>query len=279
MRITKKLSIIIPTINRIKEIEDLLDSVPILNRVNFEIIIIDQNSQDIISDLIESFKSKFDIHHYRIDQKGASLARNYGINKAVGEILCFPDDDCKFLPETIQIAIETIEKMNCDVVFGKCIDETGNDSVIKWSTKAAFISQKNCDDKFVEATMFAKREVFDKVIYDENLGVGTFHGSGEAYDLVLNLLNKKFSLYYNPDIIFYHPNKVVDHLLTSSIRRVFSYSCGFGRLCLKHKLYKKLLSRIILVSGFIPLSLLIAKNKTRYYFAEILGILSGIIVK
>ncbi len=33
--------------------------------------------------------------------------------------------------------------------------------------------------------MFAKRAVFKNLLYDETLGVGTFWGSGEAYDLVL----------------------------------------------------------------------------------------------
>lgn len=274
------LSIVIPTIDRKIELVKLLDSIELSNNYKFEILIIDQNPTDIISANLKKFENLLNIKHFRLlDRKGASVARNFGISQAYGKIICFPDDDCILFPNTIKLALKAISDQDCDVVFGKCIDENGNDSVIKWSKSAGFITRNNCDDKFVEATMFAKREIFETITYDEGLGVGTFHGSGEAYDLVLNMLDKKFSLYYNPNITFYHPNKVVDHSLTSSIRRVFSYSCGFGRLCIKHKLYKKLFKRLILVTGFIPVSYIVARKKTRYYCAELVGILSGIIIK
>ncbi len=81
-------------------------------------------------------------------------------------------------------------------------------------------------------------------------------------------------------LFFYHPNKVIDHALDSSIKRTYSYSCGFSKLCLKHKLHAKLLKRrLVLVAGFVPFSFFFARKKTRYYCVELLGIISGIIVK
>jgi glycosyltransferase involved in cell wall biosynthesis len=274
-----KLSIIIPTVNRIAELGDLLSSIPLMNKDILEILIIDQNYDNGLSDVIEEYKQTFEIKHYRIRPNGASNARNYGISKASGEIFCFPDDDCRFYPETIQIALETIDKKSCDVVFGKCVDTSGKDSITKWSKTAGYLSRKNCENKFVEATMFAKRAIFEDVLYEETLGVGTFHGSGEAYDLVLRLLKQNKMLYYDPVVVFYHPNKVIDHSLNSSIKRTYSYYCGFSKLCLKHNLYAKLLRRIVLVTGFIPFSVFFARNKTRYYCAELLGIFSGMIVR
>lgn len=275
-----KLSVIIPTLGRTEELTSLFSTIHAYKQeFDVEIILVDQNFGPVLIPIVKEFENVLSIYHYNVDFRGASRARNFGIQHATGDIFCFPDDDCKFLPETIKLALAVFENINCDVVFGKCIDDSGNDSVIKWSKSAGYLSMKNCGDKFVEATMFARRKIFENLLYDETLGVGTFHGSAEAYDLVIRLLTKNKVLYYSPDIVFNHPNKVVDHSLDSSIRRTFSYSCGFGKLCLKHGLYKIFFHRLLLVTGFIPLSLFIARNKTRYYCAELLGLLSGVTIK
>jgi len=64
-----------------------------------------------------------------------------------------------------------------------------------------------------------------------------------------------------------------------SILRAFTYRCGLGRVCVKHKLYRKLLKRLFAVLLFIPFCAVFRRNSLRFYLAEMLGILSGIIVK
>lgn len=273
------LSIVVPTYGRTTELKNLLDSIIVPQNYDFEIIIVDQNVTNILDSIIKEHHFNDKIIHLKCELKGASYARNMGVKMSTGLYLCFPDDDACFKDNTVERALDLINKNNIDVVFGKCIDSDGNDSVLKWNTKAEFLNTKNLGNNFVEATMFVKSKVFDNVRYDENLGVGTFHGSGEVYDLVIKLLGYKYILFYDPEIIFYHPNKVIDYSSVASIRRVFSYSCGFSSMCIKNSLYYKLYKRLLLVMLYLPITLIFFNKRTRYYLAEILGILSGLIVR
>lgn len=276
--VKEKISVIVPTLHRRKEVEELLDSLTKSNLQPLEVIIIDQNQSDLLDSTIFSYKDVLPIIHLKVNFKGASKARNCGILKSSGDILCFPDDDARFFEDTIEIAIDTLKSGN-DVVFGKCVDENGLNSVVAFKTKASPIRMYDLEGKFAEATMFSYKELLVKNLYDEGLGVGTFHGAEEAYDLVLRLLKQNKKLYYDPNIVFYHPSRILNHVSENEIRRVFSYRCGFAKLCLKHKLYRKLLFRFFSVLGYSIFLVLTGNKKMRYYLAEFAGIFSGMIIK
>ncbi|KQN34086.1 hypothetical protein ASE92_15795 [Pedobacter sp. Leaf41] len=271
------LSIIVATKGRTIEIADLLESIRFQNPELIEIIIVDQNVSDALSVVIKNYNGDFQINHIKTEARGASNARNVGILHSQGQYLCFPDDDCKFMDNTIDIALEKVEQH--DVVFGKCVDEYGEDSVIAFAKGEHKLTLQFHENMFVEATMFTKRQIMLDYKYDETLGVGTFHGAEEAYDLVLRLLNDGKDLVYSDKIIFYHPNKILNHSSESEVRRVFSYRCGFAKLCFKHKFYKKYLSRVLFVLVGLPFFLLTNRKKCRYYFAELLGLISGAVIR
>ncbi len=97
----KKFSIIIPTYNRPKLLDELLDSLIVQNfqSDNFEILIIDNNSTNDVKTQIEKFTRKyprFDIKYYKETQQGVQYAWNKGITKAQGKLLVFVDDDITF---------------------------------------------------------------------------------------------------------------------------------------------------------------------------------------
>lgn len=271
------LSIIVATKGRKDEVAYLLDSINGIDLNLIEVLIIDQNVSNELSTILERYKDLLIIKHIKAEANGASNARNIGVRNSSGKYLCFPDDDCKFFPNTIQIALERI--VDFDVVFGRCVDELGKNSVINFAEGNCEMNIKNYEGRFVEATMFVRREIMLEFPYDEGLGVGTFHGAEEAYDLVLRLLKSKRKLYYSSEIVFYHPSKILNYISNNEIRRVFSYRCGFSRLCLKHKLYTKLLSRILSVFFYLIVLFIIQSKKQRYYSSELLGLLSGIVIK
>jgi glycosyltransferase involved in cell wall biosynthesis len=275
------ISIIIPTINRKTELEKLLSSISKLKvkDFNLEIIIVDQNSTSLFEEKLLKFSQKLSISHYKVNFKGASKARNFGFLKSKGELLCFPDDDAKFYKSTILTAVNSMKKNDVDVLFGKCIDDEGNNSVINFYPKSAFLKLNNYKRKFIESTIFIKANIFKNFKFDETLGIGTFHGAEEAHDLVLRLLKANISIFYNPKVIFNHPSKIIDHSNPSEIRRVFSYKAGFSLLCKKHKLYFLWLSRFLLVSFYLPFAIFFRRKVIRYYISELLGLLSGLVIK
>ena len=122
---------------------------------------------------------------------------------------------------------------------------------------------------------FLKKKCFQDYTYDENLGIGSFHGAEEGYDLVYRMINDDLKIYYNSNIIFYHPQVISTHTSDREIRRVFTYRCGFAYVCTKHNLLKKYYSRLIVVLLYIPYSLLFRRKTTRYYIVELLGLIAG----
>jgi len=112
-------SIIIPTYNRHILLKKTLDSILNLdyNPHRFELIVIDDKSDDDSMNLLESFKDH--IPNYSIIQntenKGVSFSRNTGIKESVGTILVFIDDDC-IVSKNILKTLEGIYHENPEIV-------------------------------------------------------------------------------------------------------------------------------------------------------------------
>ena len=91
------ISIIIPTYNRCTYLGETLDSVLDQTYTNWECLVIDDDSMDYTPELVDFYTSKDTrIHLYKrpIDKnKGAAVCRNYGLEKATGELIQFLDSD------------------------------------------------------------------------------------------------------------------------------------------------------------------------------------------
>lgn len=94
------ISIIIPAYNAEKYLTSCLSSIEQQTYQNFEVIIIDDGSNDFTGDICDAFATK-DTRFKVIHQKnlGVSIARNKGIKKARGEYIAFIDSDDKITPE------------------------------------------------------------------------------------------------------------------------------------------------------------------------------------
>lgn len=276
-----QLSIIISTINRKIELEQLLNSIEnYVKNITFEVIIIDQNAVGFLDDLLEKYKQKLDISHHVVAFRSLSKARNYGADIATGEYFSFPDDDCLLFPDTYTKSLDILKKQNIDIVFGRCIDSDGNDSVIKFNKESYKLNKKNMLGGFVEATGVIHRSIFEKGFYfDENMGAGCFHGAEEGYDWLYRILNEtNIAVIYSTDVIYFHPQVLLDKGSPISIKRVFTYSCGKAYLYKKHKFYLNYFKRVFLVTFSIPVYFFISRKKAKYYFSELLGLLCGVVI-
>lgn len=253
-------SIIIPTINRKKELEKLLESISILNykRLN-EVIIVDQNKNNLIDDIVNKYKEKFVIKHYKVDFIGASKARNFGALKATGEILNFPDDDSQMIENTLEtINKKFIEKQECIAICGKIEDRESKENILRFFNKDSYVSFLNLYNTTIECNLFIKKDEFIKIgMFDENLGIGTYYGAEEGADLICRLLYKKKKIFYINETLFYHPNKKKE----PNMKKYYSYGLGTGRLAKKHiREYKRIIPLIYLILKDIKSIGLIVKN-------------------
>lgn len=277
MKVDMVLSIIIPTYGRINEVKTLLNSIE-LEKITFsyEILMVDQNEDAILKNIVAEFENKLPLSWHRVHFKSLSKARNYGIFHANGSVLCFPDDDAEFSCGTVSIALKYMKKKQADCVFGKCIDKiSGKDSVIKFGNKDLKLNLQNFEHNCIESTIFIKRKVALKYLFDENMGVGCIFGSQEGYDVVYRMLCNGCSLYYSPEILFYHPQKISSRNTDKEIKRAFYYSCGFGYLCRKNNFAKKYLKRLFMLTAALPFIALVKKRYFKYYFVQWMGLKLG----
>lgn len=272
------MSLIISTIGRQKELDELLNSI-VINLIGFsyEVIVIDQNPKGFIDEIIEKYKSHMIITHCNVDFKGLSKAKNFGAKIAHGDFLSFPDDDCKIFSDTYSKALNNIISKKVDIVFGRCVDSEGKDSVLRFKKTPYILNKDNMLGGFVEATGIINKRVFEQgFFFDENMGAGCFHGAEEGYDWLYRILTgSSIKAFYSTEIIFYHPQVLLDKGSIQALKRVFTYSCGTGYLCKKHKFYYRYFKRLALVFASLPIYILINRKKGRYYFVEFLGLLSG----
>jgi cellulose synthase/poly-beta-1,6-N-acetylglucosamine synthase-like glycosyltransferase len=101
-----KISVIIPTYNRINELENLLYSLnnQTIASSQFEIIVVDDGSSDGTEEWFMKHKDQFNVKilFYTQVHGGPGAARNLGMEKAHGDIFAFTDTDCIAEPEWLE---------------------------------------------------------------------------------------------------------------------------------------------------------------------------------
>lgn len=114
---TPDVSVIIPTYNVERYIEQCLTSLLIQTHRNFEIICADDGSDDETIAIIKRFIAKDNrIRLLELPHCGkAGVMRNRGIEKAVGEYCLFLDGDDFFEPELIEHALKRIREDQADI--------------------------------------------------------------------------------------------------------------------------------------------------------------------
>lgn len=118
-----KISIIIPVYNVERYLEKCLHSVLQQTFQDFEVILIDDGSQDASGDICNQFAQKDSrITVYHQENQGQSAARNYGLTKATGEFIGFVDSD-DYLKETMyQTLFDLCQKYQADLAMCRLLD-------------------------------------------------------------------------------------------------------------------------------------------------------------
>lgn len=178
-------SVIIPVFNVAPYLNRCIESVLLQTYRNIEIILIDDGSIDEskqICDDYASIDSRVKVIHKQ--NGGVSLARNVGIDKAVGEFILFVDGDDfikeSMLEQLLQLQHRTgapivcsgFEKMEDGVITNAC----GKFSEIVMDSDE--IAKSFFDDGYVKNIMYPpwnklfSRSIFDTVRFNESLRIG-----------------------------------------------------------------------------------------------------------
>ena len=101
------ISVIVPSFNRKSEIQELLNSLSEqqLPCDQFEVLIVDDGSTDDTETWVTEFIESTDmpVRFIRQDHQGPGAARNFGMEKARGDIFVFIDSDCTAPPNWLSV--------------------------------------------------------------------------------------------------------------------------------------------------------------------------------
>ena len=274
-----KYSLIIATLGRKKELLELIESIKNSDYEtnNLEIIIVDQNEKGFLDKELSKFEN-LNIKHIHSDIKGLSYNRNIGLSYASGDIICFPDDDCKFYENTLNEVSNILLSSNIDFCMGQIYDrETKKDVIKKWSKKEFKVNRFNSYFINSSITMFIKKEYI--LNFDENLGVGARFGSCEDADLIYKILENKAKGIYTPKIELWHPEPNYQEI---SLEKVKNYASGFGYFVRKNTDVIKVLLLFLLVGKktiqFI-MNILNKRFQKGYFKSFFNGLFTGLMYK
>lgn len=228
------ISVVIPTYNRIELLKRSIDSVINQTIKPFEIIIVDDGSNDGTEAMV---KKKYDsLKLIKQKNKGASAARNSGIKASSGEWICFLDSDDEWKNDKLEKQITAVAN-NSDYKFfhsneiwiknGKRINQK------KKHKKYGGDIFKKCLDmcRISPSSVLIDKSIFEEIgFFNENLVVC------EDYELWLRICDKyevffidepliikygghQGQLSYSIDSIEYYRIKALEYLLSTGLSK------------------------------------------------------------
>lgn len=201
------ISIIIPVFNSELWLGRCLDSV-ISQRFteHFEIILVDDGSTDGCGAICDAYAKRFsNITVFHTDNQGASLARKYGLEKALGKYVTFIDSDDYvkdgYLETLYKLAVET----DCSITACAVEGSVGGSE----SREPYILTYDELMPRFFKYEFWGlvaklyKRDLFDGILFPSAT-------LSEDYVVMAHLFEKERLLAYSPMALY-----VYDHHLAS----------------------------------------------------------------
>ena len=177
---TPKVSVILPARNEENYISKCLGTLSIQDYKDFEVIAIDDSSEDKTGEIIEKFaKEDSKIIHVAAREKpqnwmGKNWACMEGFKKATGDLMLFTDADTKFEKNVITLAVSHLQSENLDALTViprlRCIDKITKITLPMLSTflhsRYSALNVNNPEKKvgyFFGSFFVIKRKVYEEI--------------------------------------------------------------------------------------------------------------------
>jgi glycosyltransferase involved in cell wall biosynthesis len=231
-----KVSVIIPTYNRLKSLICALESIKTQDYDNFEIIVINDYSNE--QDYYTYDWQNINIIHLdetncsrnKIGYPCVGYVRNIGIEKATGDYIAFCDDDDCWLPNKLKIQIGALKQNpNCKMISSDGLIGNGiydkNKEYKKYNKEHYFIILQNIyknknsnllDNGFpdifnleflrIHNCMITSSVIIEKILLNK---IGNMEHSKigeEDYGCWLKALKFTDSIYLKDEVLFYYDN-------------------------------------------------------------------------
>lgn len=211
------ISIIIPTLNSAKTIRNTLMAIfsNHFPKEHFEVIVVDNGS----SDATEKSVMDFPVSFLKCRKRGQGPARNLGLRKAKGDIICFTDSDI-LVPEDWLAKISDFLKRNpsIDAVGGIVLSpKEGNRNSTQRIVGEIYVQHQGFPSEPTktqylkyQGALYSANSAYRKETleacggFDESLWNHYYYHDSCDIDLSWRLVKMGKNLVFNPDIRVYH---------------------------------------------------------------------------
>ena len=198
---TYLVSIIMPTFNRKNIISRAIDSVLNQHFKNYELIIVDDGSEDNTEDFIKDKYSKHfksnKLKYFKLDHHGVSAARNFGLKHASGNIVAYLDSDNKWNSNYLNAMLYNLdihEQYNC----AYCNVIITNQNINKdYLLNQGFNRKKLLETSFIDLNSF----IHEKHLYDERGGFDEDLSRLVDWDLIIRYTENNVPMHLHKSLV------------------------------------------------------------------------------
>ncbi len=265
-------TIIIPTYNRAHLIEETLDSILEQAYINWECVVVDDESKDNTESILKEYLDKDNRFQYykrpNFKPKGANACRNIGLDKARGVYIVFFDSDDLMTPNHLEVKVQSMQFNNCDFMVGKTtyFNHPSNQSALEdlyqnnasGITAFKFISHKI---GWLTLDVCIKTEIAKKLVFNEQLQ------SGQEYNYFSKLTLATDNGYFNDVILSlrrYHIGSIRSQIRNDRVKMYHSYLSTYWHTYLDTKAEASMLIRQFLIYRCYRLSLKLLFDEQLY---------------
>jgi len=209
----KFISVVVPNYNGEATIGKCLEAAFASNYKNFEVVVVDDCSDDRSGEIIKQYPCKLLSFNKR---SGTSKARNTGAGNCSGEVVFFIDSDCLLQKDTLSIVNQTMSGLTPDHMVGGTYAEVAYDDTFFNTFQAVWINYSETRKVLDPDYIAAHAMIMFKKTFDDSQGFPEdFMPIIEDVEYSHRLKRSGIKLLMNPDI---------------KVRHIFGFTLS-GSLC------------------------------------------------
>ncbi len=241
-------SVVVPTYNEEKNIEECLDSLidQTYPKEKYKIIVVDGGSTDSTREVVEQYDAVTLLNN---PKKNAATGRNIGVEHAEGEYIALTDADVEVEETWLESLVSTILRKNNEVAGiggdtripknASAFVEALGYMVDTWwgglgSTQGGHFEEEKVVESIPNCNALYKKEILRNLTYDE------VFATGQDAELNHRIRKQGYTLLYTPEAVVYHKMR---SSLSQWGNRMWEYGKARAEIVKKHpKSFKALYS-------------------------------------
>jgi glycosyltransferase involved in cell wall biosynthesis len=229
--------LVVPTIGRVRELEEMVESVRRQAYPSVRLLVVDLNRDGRAEEVLDRFRDTLDIVRLRAEPCGTSAAKNLGLGQVTADVVAFPDDDCWY-PEGLLRSVAT--RFAHDPGLGGLTmplrDREGALANGRWASESARVSRTSVWGRAVAAGIFYRLEAARAAgSLDETLGPGSGHWlAGEETDQLIRVIDSGYRVEYDVSLFVHHPDPSRESQ-DYPLERWTAYAAAMGHVMRKHR--------------------------------------------